>query len=89
MDGELTTRDVAARRRARDGGVAGSSQRRSPIKLIGVKGTADLHRRLRVACAEDGQTSAELIDTLLDLRDAHRQRLLAACASGRVNPLAV
>lgn len=38
-------------------------------KLIGVKGTHYLHRRMREACAADGLTSAELISSLLDMRE--------------------
>lgn len=46
-----------------------------PIKLIPVKGSAHLHRRLKIAAAEDGMTYAELISHWLDERDARNRQL--------------
>jgi hypothetical protein len=66
------TRDVDRVSRARGGKFAGSDGRGR--KLIGIKGTHYLHRRLREACAADGLTSAELIDSLLDLREKAIER---------------
>lgn len=53
-----------------------SARRTYPVstKLIPVKGTPELQRRIKVAAAEDGVTYAELIDTLLDERERRNER---------------
>jgi hypothetical protein len=38
----------------------------------------DLHKRLRIASAEEGQPYAELLESLLDLRDERLRRVRAA-----------
>jgi hypothetical protein len=63
------TRGVDRVSRARDRKFAASQQSKQGKKLIGVKGTHYLHRRMREACRADGLTSAELIESLLDMRD--------------------
>ncbi|AXN53339.1 ribbon-helix-helix DNA binding domain protein [Mycobacterium phage Thonko] len=48
---------------------------RGPVKgLIPVKGTAEQHRRLKVAAAEEGMTYIELIEALLDIREERIER---------------
>lgn len=70
MIAETTQRPAATLSRARD---AGHSPGRSRTKLIGVKGTPELHERLRRACAEDGASMAAVLGGLLDLRERHRR----------------
>lgn len=93
MDGELSTRGVAARSRARDGGVASGEQQRTRMRLIGIKTPPDQHdwlrARLRAACAREGVPSATLLELMLDDRERLLEQRLADAASGRVNPLAV
>ena len=48
--------------------------RREPTKLIPVKGTPQLQKRLKVAAAEEEMTYAELIEFWLDQRDARLRR---------------
>ncbi|AXH68275.1 hypothetical protein SEA_HARVEYSR_67 [Mycobacterium phage HarveySr] len=49
--------------------------------LIGIRTRSDdLRRRFRMACAEDGQSGAEMLATLLDLRDDRNRRRRAAMA---------
>ena len=45
--------------------------------LIGIKGTVDLRKRLRMAAVEETMTYAELLDALLDLREDRRKRQLS------------
>lgn len=49
-----------------------------PTKLIPVKGTPTLQRRLKIAAAEDGKTYAQLITEWLDTRDQNIRRRRAA-----------
>lgn len=62
---------------------AGSRDQSVTSKLIGIKGTAYLHKRMRDACEADGLTSAELISSLLDLRERDIRRRVTG------NPLSV
>lgn len=49
-----------------------------PTMLIGVKGTADLRKRMKLACAEEGMTYGELIAALLDIREARLRKQRAS-----------
>lgn len=49
-----------------------------PTKLIPIKGTPELHKRLRIAAAEEGVSYAELLTRWLDRRDANIKRQRAA-----------
>lgn len=70
MTAQMTQRPAATLSRGRD---AGQRAGRSRNKLIGVKGTPELHERLRRACAEDGASMAAVLTGLLDLRERHRR----------------
>ena len=66
---------------------------RSPVyadgpesKLIGIKGTPDLQKRMKIACIEEGLTYAELIDRLLDMREERRNRQRAQQAHPLARP---
>lgn len=72
MAGPLCSRDLGATSRARGRKLADDR------KLIGVKGTHYLHKRMREACRADGMTTAELISSLLDLRDRDIKRRVGA-----------
>ena len=50
----------------------------TPSKLIPIKGSTELHRRLRIAAAEEGVSYAELLTRWLDRRDANIKRQRAA-----------
>lgn len=76
---QTVSRGLKRGSRAGGGKFAGINRDR---KLIGIKGTAYLHERLRAACNADGLTSAELISSLLDLRDRDIKRRV-----GSGNPL--
>jgi len=57
------TRALGSRSRANDGS-----------KFIGIRGTAYLHRRMMDAARADGLTVAELLSSLLDLRERDQRR---------------
>jgi hypothetical protein len=45
--------------------------------MFSVRGTADLQQRLRIACAEEGMTMAQLMTFLLDIREDRLKRARA------------
>ncbi|QFP94684.1 ribbon-helix-helix DNA binding domain protein [Mycobacterium phage LilMcDreamy] len=65
-----------------------SPGRRGVPVLIGIKGDDHLRQRLKVAVAEDGHRGyAELLDALLDDREARRKRALRSQPSPLHRPI--
>lgn len=51
------------------------------IKLIGVRGTPEQHKRLKMASVETGLPYADLIDMLLDVWESQKRRRAAQAAT--------
>ncbi|AEJ92827.1 hypothetical protein SEA_OSMAXIMUS_68 [Pegunavirus osmaximus] len=60
----------------------------NPLVVMPIKCRADLRQRLKIAAAEDGLTYAQLLVSLLDLRDDRHRRQRAAQASPLHRPRA-
>lgn len=66
------------RRQGRTGPVAGGPG----TKAVLIKGvTPELHKRFRVACAEEGMAAHQLLDLLMDERDSRQRRRLGQMRS--------
>ena len=57
-----------------------------PSVLIGIKGTRELQKRMKIACIEEGLCYAELVDRLLDMREERRNRQRAQQAHPLARP---
>lgn len=68
------TAEPRTRRQGRRGPVAGGPG----TKAVLIKGvTPELHKRFRVACAEEGMAAHQLLDLLMDERDSRKRRRAA------------